>query len=221
MVQVIQVSDLSLHEVKERFQLQQSWDDRFFPEWQQTLPDLADREQLRLDQIKADFLSLVEFPLHEEVIKLFVLAPILSMAGLARFPFVPVAEKQVEIELEDGEKTIRGRIDLLILHRQLWGVVIESKAHQFSVMKALPQALFYMMSDTVVEQPIFGLLTNGSEFIVVKLLQQSCLYGLSELFTLFRRENELYKVLQVLKHLRAVAISQRGSSANAAQSSAD
>lgn len=208
MAQVIQASDLSLHEVKEQFQLQQCWDDRFFPEWQQEQPHLAEHEQLRLDQIKADFLSLVEFPLHKEVVKLFVRDPILSMAGLARFPFVPVAEKQVEIAVEAEDKTIRGRIDLLILHRQLWSVVIESKAHQFSVMKALPQALFYMMADTALERPIFGVLTNGSEFTFVKLLQQTRQYGVSDLFTLFRRENDLYRVLQVLKGLRAIALLQ-------------
>jgi len=33
MDQIIQASDLALHQVKERFNLQQVWDDQFFWEW--------------------------------------------------------------------------------------------------------------------------------------------------------------------------------------------
>jgi len=203
MVQIVQASDLSLHDVKQRFNLEQVWDDQFFWEWQADLPEMTDYEKHWLDQVKADFLSLAEYPLHEEVVKLFVLAPLLSLAGLARLPFLTVAEKQVEIAFEDEDEVIRGRIDLLILHRQLWAVVIESKTKKLDVMEALPQALFHMMSSPNLERPTFGLLTNGNRFIFVKLTQQGePRYTLSEDFSLQSRRNQLYEVLAVLKRLR-------------------
>jgi hypothetical protein len=57
-------------------------------------------------------------------------------------------------------------------------------------------------------QPRFGLLTNGNHFLFVKLLRQpSPTYGLSELLTLLRQENELYQVVGILKHLRDLVLS--------------
>lgn len=159
MVQVIQAKDLSLHDVKERFNLKQIEDEQFFGEWLSDLPEITDYEKHWLDQIKADFSSLAEYPLHEEVVKLFVLAPLLSLAGLARLPFLTVTEKQVEIAFEAEDEVIRGRINLLILYQQLWAVVIESKSKRLDVMEALPQALFYMLNSPNLAQPTFGLLT--------------------------------------------------------------
>lgn len=203
MVQIVQAGELSLHDVKERFNLQQSHNDTFFPEWQQNLPDVTDAEKQWLDKIKTDFLSLSDYPLNEEVVKLNVLAPLLFLAGLTHFPFIPAPEKQVELAFEGDGQIIRGRIDLLILHRQLWAIVVESKSRKIDVMEALPQGLLYMASRPSLERPIFGLLTNGNNFVFVKLEQQAAsLFALSELLTLFRRENDLYKVLGILKRLR-------------------
>lgn len=203
MVQIIQASDLSLHQVKERFNLQQVWDDQFFWEWQSELPEINDYERHWLDRVKDDFLSLADYPLHEEVVKLFVLAPLLSLAGLTRFPFIPVAEKQVEVTFEEDSQIIRGRIDLLILHHQLWAIVVESKAKKLDVIEALPQALFYIMTNLNPDRATFGLLMNGNNFMFVKVAQQEIpKYALSELFTLFRRENDLYRVLSILKRLK-------------------
>lgn len=203
MVQVIQAKDLSLHDVKERFNLQQIEDEQFSEEWLSDLPEITDYEKHWLDQVKADFLSLAEYPLHEEVVKLFVLAPLLSLAGLARLPFLTVAEKQVEIAFEAEDEVIRGRIDLLILYQQLWAVVIESKSKRLDVMEALPQALFYMLNSPNLDKPTFGLLTNGNRFIFVKLMRQDELgFALSEDFSLQSRKNQLYDVLAILKRLK-------------------
>ncbi|NEP03046.1 MAG: restriction endonuclease subunit R [Symploca sp. SIO2E9] len=205
MVKIIQASELSLHEVKERFNLQEVGDDSFFWEWQGNLPEITDNEKRWLDQIKADFVSLAEYPLHEEVVKLFVLAPLLSLAGLARLPFLTVAEKQIEISFDEDNQVIRGRINLLIIYRQLWVVVIESKSKRLDVMEALPQTLFYMMGTPNQEQPTFGLLSNGNRFIFVKLMQRGELrYALSEDFSLQSRRNQLYEVLAILKQLKGL-----------------
>jgi hypothetical protein len=209
MVEVIQASRLSLHEIKQKFGLQQIQDSQFFPEWQGLSSDLTAYEQHWLDQAKADFLSLAEYPLHEEIVKIAVLAPVLSIAGLCRAPFVPAAEKQVEVTFEDEDEVIRGRVDLLVLYRNLWVATIETKPKQADVLTALPQALLYMMASPTNSLPLFGLLTNGNHFLFVKLIKQETpSYGLSELFTLLRQENDLYRVVGILKHLRELVLSE-------------
>jgi hypothetical protein len=200
MAQVIQASELSVHDVKEKFNLQQVNDEQFFPEWQDNLPEVTEAEKQGLDRVKADFLSLEEYPFHEEIVRLVVLAPLLSLAGFFHHPFHPDAE--VKVEAEDEGQIVRGKIDVLILKRLFWLTVIESKNKEFSVSKALPQALFYMMGNPNRDRPTFGLATNGSDFRFIKLTQlDTPRYGLSDQFSLERRGNELYSVLSVLRRL--------------------
>lgn len=208
MAQVIQASELTLHDVEEKFNLQQVEDEQFFRELLGNLPDITACEKQWLDQIKADFLCLVKYPMHEEIVKMVVLSPLLSLAGFYRNPFRPVAEKQVDIAVEDDEEIVRGKIDVLVLHRQLWVTVIESKRKRFNVLEAIPQALFYMMGSPNALVPTFGFVTNGSEFLFIKLTQQETpQYALSELFTLLRHENDLYAVLSVLRRLGELVMS--------------
>ncbi|MBW4580986.1 MAG: restriction endonuclease subunit R [Tildeniella nuda ZEHNDER 1965/U140] len=207
MVQLIQASNLNLGDVKERFHLQEMRDSQFFSEWQGDLPELSDAEKQWLDQIKDNFLSFADYPLHEEIIKLSVLAPLLFLAGLMQLPFNPEAEKPVEIALETEDEIIRGRIDVLILHQRLWAIVIEAKRNQLNVREALPQALFYMLSSPANEKPIFGLMLNGTEVQFVKLVKHAAPhYGLSRLFSLANPGNDLYVVLGILKQLRAIVL---------------
>ncbi len=44
---------------------------------------------------------------------------------------------------------------------------------------------------------------NGEDFQFIKLIKQdkAVIYALSDRFTLYRRENELYKILQILMKL--------------------
>ena len=205
MVQVIQASMLTLPKVKEQFRLRQTWDLQFFPEWQQVTTLLAESEQQWLDQIRSDFLSIVEHSSTEEVVKLFVLSPLLSLAGLARYPFVPVTEEVVEILVEGEDELIRGKIDLLVLHQHLWIVVLEAKRQSLNVTVALPQALFHMMDSPNSDHPVYGLVSNGTEFLFLKLVrQEDSEYGLSRLFSLINPGNDLYAVITILKHLRDV-----------------
>jgi hypothetical protein len=213
MTQVIQANMLDLYAVQQQFNLREIRDRTFFWEWQQPLPDLTEAEQLWLDQVKTDFLERSTHPVHEEVVKMFVVAPLLALAGLARLPFGLKAEHQVEIALEDSDPVIRGKVDLLVLHQDLWAIVIESKREPLNVTIALPQALTYMMNSPNQAQPTYGLVTNGSEFRFVKLIKdepsqkvQQSQYGMSDLFTLQRFDNDLSGVLQVLKKLRDLVI---------------
>ncbi|NET51917.1 MAG: restriction endonuclease subunit R [Merismopedia sp. SIO2A8] len=207
MANVISAHSLELHEVETQFGLQQSDDLGFFPEWQGVEVNLDERDRYWLDKAKASFTGLIKYRLHEEVVKLSILAPLLTVSGLGTAPFVPKAEKQIEVSFptqsaDTEDEIIRGRIDLLILYQNLWVVTIETKPQQSDVLEALPQALTYMMASPEQQLPQFGLLTNGRHFMFVKLLKQpQPIYGLSELFTLFRQGNEMYQVTAILKRL--------------------
>jgi hypothetical protein len=58
-----------------------------------------------------------------------------------------------------------------------------------------------MMANPDRDRPVFGLVTNGSEFIFLKLQHQDSLkYAESDLFSI-KRGNDLYTVVSILKHL--------------------
>lgn len=202
MVQAIQVSELTLHEVKTKFGLQQAEDKHFFSEWQESLPELTDSDQRSLDQVKANFLYLEQYPTSEEVVKLVVLSPLLAMARFYGPPFQIKTEVPVQIALDNEGKLVWGRIDVLVFQERFWVFVVESKEAGFSLKQATAQALAYMVATPQPAKPTFGFITNGSDFRFLKLrMQNSLQYGLSDSFSLYRHDNELYTVLRVLKHI--------------------
>ncbi|BAZ08671.1 hypothetical protein NIES4071_04760 [Calothrix sp. NIES-4071] len=89
-----------MYEVEEKLNVVQITTLSFFPEWQLYLPELSEYEKQCLDRSRDDFLSLMKYPLHEEVVKLSILAPLLSLAGLLRFPFYPQAEADIKIAVK-------------------------------------------------------------------------------------------------------------------------
>jgi hypothetical protein len=93
----------------------------------------------------------------------------------------------------------------LVIQKQFWLLVIESKRASLSLLEAISQALVYMLGSPIVDKPVFGCVTNGEDFQFIKLVKQDKpKYALSDKFTLSRQENELYKVLQILKKLSQV-----------------
>ncbi len=206
MVQFIQAQNVGLAYLEERFGLRQSESEDFFPEWFDNLPETTDLEKQYLDRVKFHFLRLVKRPpLLEEAVKMVVLSPLLSLAGFYDEPFFIKSEESIEITIEDEGEVIRGRIDVLVIQEQLWLLVIESKKSSLSLLEAIPQALTYMLANPNLERPAFGLVTNGSHFMFLKLNRQRLPeYALSDEFTLFKRENELYQVFGILKKLSQI-----------------
>lgn len=206
MVQVIQAQNIGLADLEERFGLQQTDSAGFFTEWFENLPEITVLEQQSLDKVKSHFLRLVKRPpLLEEAVKLVVLSPLLSLAGFYDEPFFIRSEQSIQISEEDEGVIIRGRIDVLVIQEQFWVLVIESKKSSWSLLEAIPQALVYMIANPHQDKPIFGLVTNGSHFMFLKLNNcNKCEYAISDEFSLFRRGNELYQVLQVLKNLSQI-----------------
>lgn len=201
MVQTTQAKDLTPHDVKVKFGLRLPKDDQFFREWREDLPEITDLEKRSLAQVKADYLHLAEYPMPERVVKMVVLSPLLALAGFYRPPFHVTAEAPVQIVAEDEGKIVQGRIDVLVIQEQLCILVIESKRGSFSLEPGIPQALAYMMANPNPDKTAFGLVTNGSNFLFIKLMKQDTpQYALSDEFTL-RHGHDLYSVLRVLKQL--------------------
>ncbi len=125
MVQFIQAQNVGLAYLEERFGLEQTDNEAFFTEWWENLPEISDLEKQYLDKVKFHFLRLVKHPpLSEETVKLVVLSPLLSLAGFYDEPFFMRSESSIEIAVEDQEEVIRGRIDVLVIQKQLWLLVI-------------------------------------------------------------------------------------------------
>jgi hypothetical protein len=206
MVQYIQAQNISLEYLEEKFQLQEVNNETFFPEWLENLPEITDLEKQYLNNIKASFLRLLKYPpLLENAVKMVLLSPLLNLAGFFTEPFFVRTEESIEICLEDAAEIIRGRIDILVIQSQFWLLVIESKRSSFSLSDYIPQALTYMLTNPNPEKSSFGLVTNGSNFIFLKLTQvNQPKYALYDEFSLFKRENQLYQILQIFKKISQV-----------------
>jgi hypothetical protein len=206
MVQVIQAQNIGLAYLEERFGLRQTESEDFFPEWVNPLPEITDIEKQYLDRVKTNFMRLAKRPpILENAVKMVVLSPLLDLAGFYREPFLIATEESIEIAIEDKGEIVRGRIDVLVIQEQLWLLVVESKRASFSLLEAIPQAIAYMLANPHPDKPVFGCVTSGEDFQFIKLIKQDTSeYALSDKFTLSKRENELYQVLQILKKLSQI-----------------
>ncbi|MEM6501104.1 MAG: restriction endonuclease subunit R [Cyanobacteria bacterium P01_C01_bin.89] len=199
---------VALSELEDRFNLKFSDDPSLFPEWQTDLPELSQEEKDRCDRIKTSYTYLLRYPpLLENTVKMVVLSPLLDLAGFFLPPFRIQSEASTEIISEDGDLKVTGFLDVLVLCDSVWVLAIESKQAAFSLEVGQAQLLSYLLSNPKVgEQPSYGLLTNGSNFIFVKAIpdQKGLLYTLSDEFSIRRQGNEISRVLQILKRLANV-----------------
>jgi hypothetical protein len=57
------------------------------------------------------------------------------------------------------------------------------------------------------DRPLFGAVLNGSEFLFIKLVPGDApKYGLSDVFSLLNRGNDLYQVLKILKRFSTLMV---------------
>ncbi|MDJ0563979.1 MAG: type I restriction endonuclease subunit R, partial [Microcystis sp. M49629_WE12] len=191
----------TLEALEQKFKLSPTDNELFFQEWQQDLPELTDQEKETLEQIKRRFLRhRKRVSLTEGVINQLLISPLLTLAGLYDEPFYVTTEASVELEIEEEEEILRGRIDTLIIAPQLWVLIIESKS-TIAFPVALPQIMTYMMANPNPQIPVYGLIGNGDEFMFIKMLTQGVpQYDFSNIFSLLLpRRNQLEDILQILK----------------------
>ena len=204
MAQVLAIAEgiTTFRQVEQKLGLSLSNDPDFFEEWRETLPDLTVAQQSRLDEVRQNYLyQISDGVLLEETIKLVILSPLMELAGFYSPPYKFRAEVPVEVKaLGDNSEVLRGRIDGLVLLEKLWVVVVESKKTTFDLEVALPQTLAYMAASPQREQPLYGMVANGSSYLFVKA--QGDRYDVSDVFgTRSQSRNNLYEVLKILKHL--------------------
>lgn len=200
---------LSLADVRERLGLQISLEQEFFLEWQQDLPDLTEAETQQVDRLKTRFAAHRDRgTVAEGAVDKLLLSPLLNLVGFYEPEFGIQTEQSLEFALSDGDEVLCARIDTLIVQDNLWVLVIEAKRTIMAAL-AVPQALAYMMCTPHPECPAYGLVSNGEEFIFLKVVAAPTpQYSTSKLFAIFfpPHSQELYTVVRVLKRMKEIAI---------------
>jgi hypothetical protein len=207
MVQTIAAEQLTLYDLEQKFQLQRIRDRQFFPECQVLGPELTIAEQAQLARVQQHYTHLATRPLLEGMVKMVVVSPLLDLAGFFDAPFYSTSEASMNLMAKDGKLTVRGKMDVLVLLEQVWVLVIESKRAEFSLKVGIPQVLAYMMAAPQGSQPIYGMVTNGSNFTFLKLAIDAVpQYAQSDVFDI-ERGDDLVRVLQILRQLSQVVSS--------------
>ena len=205
MVSTVGITDTikSLSDLQTRCHLYQAEDENFFNEWLTDLPQLNLQEQSGVTRIKQRYdYHRVDGLLLEGTINLLVVSPLLELAGFLDSPYRIRSPYGISLEIEEPEATIRGFIDVLVVQEKLWIFVVESKRNSIPVVAAIPQLLAYMLTTPQRDKSVFGMATNGDEFIFIKLaITDKPEYDVSRTFSLFPRRHELAEVLQILKRL--------------------
>jgi hypothetical protein len=207
MVQIIQAKTVTLRSLIDDLGLQMIRDDQFFQEWQDNLPTVSDAERQSLERVIDGFINLLDYPPRlEDVIRRSVVDPLLFLGGFYLPPFYLRSEASIEIQTEDEGILITGSLHALVLKDRLWVLVVESKRASYSVEAGLAQILAYMLANPVPESLCYGLITNGSSFMFVKLVRgNSPQYAFSKLFGI-RNPGDLQMVFAILKQLGQIVV---------------
>ena len=192
----------SFQALHERLGLSRATDASFFLEWQMPAVPLDKREQAFLDHIQQRYYNYYNAGLLTEgTVLLSIVAPLLEHLGFHEPPFFVRSEVPVSLEVTERDEIYRGRMDVLVIRDRLWILTVEAKRSKFAADIALPQCLAYMIAAP--QQPSFGMVTNGSDFIFCKL--EGAVYDFSEAFSLLSRRNKLYEVASILTQLKKLA----------------
>ena len=201
----------TLRDAQERFNLRKA-EAEFFSEWQAPLPALSTSEQSELEHLKNRYLYyLEEGEISEGTANIIMVSPLLNALGLCDPPYRIRGEQwtrlNLETDTEAGPIVIEGRMDALVVQDNFWLVVVEGKRGGFNVLQAIPQALAYMMAKPISSDPVFGLVTNGYDYLFIKLHRgETNRYALSYNFTLLSDDsNNLLRVAQILKRLVGIS----------------
>lgn len=125
-----------------------------------------------------------------------VVTLLLDLSGLFLPPFYVSTEDSVEIEAADESMIVRGQIDVRILQDQLWVLMIESKRTESSLKVDIPQILSYMLAEPNGTLPRYRLVTNGTDFVFLKLMVQDVPYYAQSRQFVLGQDNDLERVLQ-------------------------
>lgn len=211
MVQTVGIAKAisNLNEAHSKFNLSPTSDVQFFTEWFEDLPDISDLEKESLHRLKNRYIYYAaDGEITEGTIDRIMVSPLLDLIGLFDLPFKIRGEKFVKVEIDNGDTVLEGFIDALVVQNKFWVVVIEEKRFNVNVLQAIPQTLAYMMANSNSEMPVFGMVTNGDDYLFIKLNQSVSQYAISDKFTAISRDenNNLFRVLQIIKKITRLVV---------------
>jgi hypothetical protein len=212
----LDASNLSLEDVHQLFQLERFLNNSITSIL--TLEPLAESEQQELQQIRDNFDSYYTWgKISEGEIKFMTISPLLWLAGF--YPYsrirITLEEKIAEIYIKDEDKTIKGRMDIVAVHKiqESQGItpfcvlVIETKNSEISALTGLPQLLTYLYKCLDNQQSAWGLTTNGMDYQFVHIQP-----GNPNIYQQFPSLNLIYpqssiQILQILKAICKLSLS--------------
>ncbi len=177
MTVIVELSALSLNDVHRLLGLQEKFDGSFTDYL--TLEPLTEFEQQDLSRIRNDFRRYLKAgKISEGTGIFFTVAPLMRLAGFYDIPIRLTMEDVVGIAIEDEDKVIKGRMDILAVNQAeaiiappFWVLVIETKNSAIDVFEGLPQLLTYAFKSLEQQSSVWGLATNGQRYQFVYLNQ--------------------------------------------------
>jgi hypothetical protein len=215
----LRASNLTLEEVSHLLNFEEQLEETSFSDCL-SLENLTEVEQQEVIQIRNDFRPYLRGKASEGQVKALTIFPLLRLAGFYRHPIKINIEEGIDnIIIEDEEdvnKIIRGRLDILVIKNAasttnniaLWVLVIEAKESAIEVRQGLPQLLTYAYKKLEQQSSVWGLATNGLQYLFVNIKQGNPpTYQLMPLLDLMYPESsrQLLQVLKAICKLQNVA----------------
>ncbi|BBD64732.1 hypothetical protein NIES4072_16040 [Nostoc commune NIES-4072] len=205
MTLTVEASSLSLNDVH-RFLKLEKLSNASFVDFL-SLEPLSEFEQQDLLKIRNDFdRYLSARKISEGLVKFLTLAPLMRLAGFYDVPIRLTMEDSIAIAVEDEDKRITGRMDILAINNPqsniappFWVLVIETKNSSVNVIEGLPQLLTYAFKSLEQQPSVWGLVSNGQlyQFVYLRHDNQST-YELMPLLNLSQSLDAI-ELLQVFK----------------------
>ncbi|WP_375511764.1 restriction endonuclease subunit R [uncultured Nostoc sp.] len=205
MTLTVEASSLSLNDVH-RFLKVEELSNGSFTNFL-SLEPLSEFEQQDLLRIRNDFRRYLSAgKISEGLVKFITIAPLMRLAGFYDVPIRLTMEDSIAIAVEDEDKRITGRMDILAINSPqsniappFWVLVIETKNSSVNVIEGLPQLLTYAFKSIEQQPSVWGLVTNGQlyQFIYLRHDNQSN-YELMPLLNLSQSPDAI-ELLQVFK----------------------
>lgn len=203
----LNAKNITLGEVNRLLGFQEQYDGSFTSLL--SLEPLTEFEQQELAQIRNDFrYYLSASKVAEGLIKALTTFPLLRLAGFYRYPIqISIEESIADISIEDEDTIITGRFDVLAVNKSneknastpFWILVIKSKNSGVEVRQGLPQMLTYAYKSLELQSSVWGLATNGLQYLFAYLKQGNPpTYQLMPELHLMESERSI-GLLQVLK----------------------
>ncbi|MEH1966613.1 MULTISPECIES: restriction endonuclease subunit R [unclassified Nostoc] len=207
MTLTVEASSLSLNDVHRLLKLEELSNGSFTDLL--NLEPLSEFEQQDLLRIRNDFRRYLNAgKISEGLVKFLTIAPLMRLAGFYDVPIRLTMEDSIAIAVEDEDKRITGRMDILAINNPqsniappFWVVVIETKNSAINVIEGLPQLLTYAFKSLEQQSSVWGLVTNGQLYQFVYLRREDQpIYQLMPLLNLTESPGAI-KLLQVLKSI--------------------